>query len=412
MNGVDDDSDGEAWEASDDVKGGPLPPELVKLARAKELQYLRDMEVYRYASVADCVRITGRRPIGLRWIDTNKSSKETPNIRSRLVCTEVRRPGLEPIFAATPPLDALRALLVKAASRWGRTNKELTLQLVDVSRAHFYAQAVRDVFVRLPPEDPRSHEHGLCGKLHKTMYGTLDAAERWALHYTEVLEKAGFQSGSSSPCIFWHKGRDIWLVVHGDDFVSVAEPGDQDFLHQTLSDVYEVKKSVAGSGHDTQIRILGRVMTWSPDGWQMEGDPQHLEMAASSLGLDGAKGVSSPVAEDPGILSAAAIKKIRLELSQPGRSSVKLCTSQQNLLSAEQIKVYQSVAARLNYLSLDRPDIGYAIKECMRTMTAPCDDDLKALKRIIRYLLSMPRLAYLFQWAPLVDEVVVWGDAN
>ena len=43
--------------------------------------------------------------------------------------------------------------------------------LVDVSRAHFYADTERDVFVRLPDEDPRAGEAGLCGKLLKTMYG-------------------------------------------------------------------------------------------------------------------------------------------------------------------------------------------------------------------------------------------------
>ena len=30
----------EGWYASDDVKGGPLPPHLVALARKREIQYL------------------------------------------------------------------------------------------------------------------------------------------------------------------------------------------------------------------------------------------------------------------------------------------------------------------------------------------------------------------------------------
>ena len=55
--------------------------------------------------------------------------------------------------------------------------------LIDVSRAHFYADVVRDVYIQLPEEDPRSKEPGICGKLEKTMYGTLDAAERWGEHY-------------------------------------------------------------------------------------------------------------------------------------------------------------------------------------------------------------------------------------
>ena len=80
-------------------------------------------------------------------------------------------------------------------------------------------------------------------KVKKTMYGTLDAAEQWSAHYTAVLEKAGFQKGSASPCHFWHSKRDIWLLVHGDDFVSVAEKADQEFLKKVLCDVYENEKN-------------------------------------------------------------------------------------------------------------------------------------------------------------------------
>ena len=143
-------------------------------------------------------------------------------------------PWLEPVFAATPPLDSLRTLMVKAASRWGRTGKSLSVQIVDVSRAHFYADAIRDVFVKLPQEDPRACEEGICGKLQKTMYGTLDAAEQWSAHYCSVLASAGFKKGSSSPCHFHHPERDVWMIVHGDDFVSIGESSDQEFVKASL----------------------------------------------------------------------------------------------------------------------------------------------------------------------------------
>ena len=80
------------------------------------------------------------------------------------------------------------------------------------------------------------------------MYGTLDAAEQWAIHYGNVLVKAGFRQGESNPCHFFHPTRDIWVVVHGDDFLSIAERDDQEFLYKTLDDHYELKRSVAGPG--------------------------------------------------------------------------------------------------------------------------------------------------------------------
>ena len=92
-------------------EGGTLNPREVKTAREKEIMYLWDMEVYEYSTEAEALARTGRNPVGLKWIDTNKGSAEAPRSRSRLVCTEVRRQGVEPIFSGTPPLETLRILL-------------------------------------------------------------------------------------------------------------------------------------------------------------------------------------------------------------------------------------------------------------------------------------------------------------
>ena len=36
--------------------------------------------------------------------------------------------------------------------------------VIDIRRAHFYAPALRRIFVQLPPEDPRSGEEGVCAE--------------------------------------------------------------------------------------------------------------------------------------------------------------------------------------------------------------------------------------------------------
>ena len=85
-----DEEPSEEWEAEDDVKGGPLDPRQVKTAREKEIKYLWDMEVYEYSTEAEARARTGRNPVELKWIDTNKGSAEAPRYRLRRVCTEVR----------------------------------------------------------------------------------------------------------------------------------------------------------------------------------------------------------------------------------------------------------------------------------------------------------------------------------
>ena len=79
-----------------------------KNAREKKIKYLWDMEEYEYSTEAEARARTGRKPVGLKTIDTNKGSAEAPRYRSRLVCTEVRHEGVEPIFSARPPLEGRR----------------------------------------------------------------------------------------------------------------------------------------------------------------------------------------------------------------------------------------------------------------------------------------------------------------
>ena len=70
-------------------------------------------------------------------------------------------------------------------------------------------------------------------------------------------------------------------------------------------------------------------------------------------------------------------------------SSVNKVSPSSPALPSDKLKVYQSTAARLNYLALDRPDIGFGVKELMRRMARPTEQDLQALKRVVRYLLSL-----------------------
>ena len=85
-----------------------------------------------------------------------------PHDRSRLVCTEVRHKGVEPIFSATLPLETLRVQLSVACQEdVFPVEDPFLVTTADVSRAHFCADAVRDVYVRLPDEDPKAKQPGV-----------------------------------------------------------------------------------------------------------------------------------------------------------------------------------------------------------------------------------------------------------
>ncbi len=78
--------------------------------RMEEIAEFRKHNVYTKVPVQVCRDRTGKGPIGVRWVDVNKGDKQNPEYRSRLVAKEIRREKREDLFAATPPLDAKKAL--------------------------------------------------------------------------------------------------------------------------------------------------------------------------------------------------------------------------------------------------------------------------------------------------------------
>ena len=204
----------------DDLSGKSLDRERVKAARVEELGELAKHRVYVKVPIAECWSSIGKEPIGTRWVDVNKGDESNPDYRSRLVAQEINDSKREDLCAATPPLEAKKLLFSMAVTESigfnpGCKHSGMKLDFIDVRRAYFHALARREVFVKLPPEDDQP---GMCGKLVKALYGTRDAAQNWEYAYIAFLEKVGFNRGKSPPCIFWHKQRNVRIVVHGDDF--------------------------------------------------------------------------------------------------------------------------------------------------------------------------------------------------
>ena len=57
-----------------------------------------------------------------------------------------------------------------------RKSTGMKLDFIDVRRAYYHANALRQVYVALPPGD---EEEGMCGLLVKSLQGTRDAAQNW-----------------------------------------------------------------------------------------------------------------------------------------------------------------------------------------------------------------------------------------
>ena len=165
----------------------------------------------------------------------------------------------------------------------------------DVRRAYFYAKASRNLFVELPEEDPRKAV-GPVGRLKLCFYGTRDAAKSWQRTLTDHLLKIGFTRGRGHVSVFHHVDKGINTLVHGDDYCSAGPQEGLSWLQRELEKTYEIQtERVANrSGCDVEGQVLNRIVRWTRDGYELEGDPRHAELVVEQLQLQDVAPLSSP----------------------------------------------------------------------------------------------------------------------
>ena len=132
---------------------------------------------------------------------------------------------------------------------------------------------------------------------------------------------------------------------------------------------------------DKQLQVLNRTVRWSSRGLWIEADPRHVREVIKALGLEGASPARTP--------GAAAKGKTRTEDNEGSIDPE---------LGQEETTMFRAVAARLNYLSQDRPDITFVSRKLCSKMPRPDAQDLKNMKRVGRFLVGTPLVGCLFDW--------------
>merc|ERR1712079_979706 len=89
------------------------------------------------------------------------------------------------------------------------------------------------------------------------------------------------------------------------------------------------------------IRILNRIITWGDDGIEYEADQRHAEIIIKQMGL----------------------REESRSVVTPGEKADTKQVQSERKLGPKETTLYRAMAARGNYLSQDRGDIKYAVKE-------------------------------------------------
>ena len=434
-----DNAQGLMQEAWDDTSGKELDVKRVREARRLEMQYVKEKKVWRKMPRATAIAM-GYKIVGTRWLDINKGDEDSPEYRSRLVGKEFNDGFEEGLFASTPPLEALRWLLSEAATvgeeesadswaagpqgigsakgsgRNGQTdswaagpsgsgsarrsgkkkmNDEKVILIADVSRAFFEAPMRRKVAVVLPQEALEGEETTAytVGVLEMSLYGTRDAATNFQREVARLMKSLGYLQSKYNASLYYHPEEEVQVLVHGDDFVAVGQRTEiLKFKHQ-LAKRFTVKTKLVGSGagegEGPEARVLNRIVRCGSAGWEYEPDQRHAELITKAMGLTDAKAVKTPGEDEP---------HWKLE-------------DNERLLSPAEASQYRALAARANYLALDRLDIQYATKECCRGMAQPQIRHLSMLKRLARYLLGKPRVVWRYPWQGQ-ESIKAYSDSD
>lgn len=373
------------------MAGTKLDPEEVVKAREVEIGYADNKSVW-VKIPRHVAKSKGWKIIKSRWIDVNKADDTNPVYRSRLVGKEFNDKVIEGLFAATPPLQALRLLLIPAATVEGRVLARLPVSqpekvekgilIADVSRAFFEAPARRDVCVELPEEALSEGESATeaVGKLMASLYGTRGASANWQEEVAKSMGQWGFIAGKYNPCTFLNEERGMRCLVHGDDFVCAGEVEQLEWFKKKLKERFEIKSTTVGmdqsAGEVREARILHKVIRVTEKGWEYEADQRHADLIVKETGADKLSTLTHP-GGDKAVISAEG--------------------ETDPLVDAEAIQ-FRALAARANYLSGDRPDIQYSVKEICRRMAKPVKGDWGKLIRLGRYLKGAPRCVQVYEW--------------
>ncbi|XP_019096492.1 PREDICTED: uncharacterized protein LOC109130870 [Camelina sativa] len=228
---------------------------------------------------------------------------------------------------------------------------------MDVRNSFLHGDLTKTVYMKQPEGfvDKEHHDH-VC-LLHKSLYGLKQAPRAWFDKFSNFLLKFGFFCSIRDPSLFiCAKNNDaIFLLLYVDDMVIT---GNSSGLLNSLLDALN---------QQFRMKNLGELHYFL--GIQAQFHPQGLFLSQQKY------------AED-----------LLIEAAMSNCSSVATPLSQQLNRTPMQDKLFKnpkyfrSLVGKLQYLTLTRPDIQFAVNYVCHKMHAPTVSDFQLLKRILRYI--------------------------
>jgi histone deacetylase 1/2 len=335
-------------------------------------------------------RPKGKNVIGCKWVYKvkRKADGSIECYKARLVAKGYKqRYGVdyEDTFSLAVKAATIRLVLSVAVS------KGWTLRQLDVQNAFLHGILEEEVYMQQPPgyEDHR-YPNYVC-KLDKAIYGLKQAPRAWYARLCAKLLSLGFMPSKSntSLCYFIQGNLSIFVLVYVDDIIVASSSSKAvSMLLKKLQNDFALKD--LGELHF----FLGIEVKKVQNGLVLNKERYVRDILVRS-GMNKCKAIDTPLS-----------------------SSEKLSLEDGNPLGPEDCARYRSMVGALQYLTLTRPDISFAVNKVCQFLHSPTTVHWSAVKRILRYVQGTLSLGLRFDksksmvvsafsdadWAGCVDD--------
>lgn len=279
-------------------------------------------------------------------------------------------------FSPVVKLATVRVVLsIATANSW-------PIYQLDVKNAFLHGDLGETVYCHQPAGfvDPSFPNH-VC-LLKKSLYGLKQAPRTWFLRFQRFILSLGFVASKCdySLFIYRHGSSVAYLLLYVDDIILTANTTTT--LHSVIS---SLKTEFAMSDLGNIHHFLGVNVTRNQSGLFLSQQQYVLE-----------------ILERANMLHCNPI-------STPVDTKAKLSINDGDPLPNPTL--YRSLAGALQYLTITRPDISYAVQHACLFMHAPRTTHFQLVKRILRYLQGTSHYGLQLYKSPSHD-LIAYSDAD
>jgi hypothetical protein len=279
-------------------------------------------------------------------------------------------------YAPVARLESIHILLAYA------TYHGFKLYQMDVKSAFLNGPIKEEVYVEQPPGFEDSEYPNHVYKLSKALYGLKQAPRAWYECLRDFLITNGFKVGKADPTLFTKiVAKDLFVCqIYVDDIIfgSTNKSTCEEFSRIMIQ---KFEMSMMG-----ELKyFLGFQIKQLRDGTFIS-QTKYIQDILNKFGMKDGKPIKTPMGTNG-----------HLDLDTGGKS-------------VDQ-KVYRSMIGSLLYLCASRRDIMLSVCMCARFQADPKEVHLRAVKRIMRYLVYTPKFGLWYPKGSSFD-LIGYSDAD